>query len=194
MANNVVRLDELRREFQATSKVEIAKIYTGFSRRFNYFIDFSDIDLPTLKDGRISFVAEILNVSRPAVSDWLTKNKPPKETTLFEVVCYFLKHIEGGNDVLPARVVAWLRYGEEVSPCPFRDLCESTDNKELMPLAASLIANEAKSLGFGAASYDLEKVLPLTVATLADFELSEIEQVKDVHRLIIQQLIQKHLR
>jgi hypothetical protein len=63
-----------------------------------------------------------------------------------------------------------------------------------MPLAASLIANEAKSMGFGATSYDLEKVLPLTVTTLADFEIAEIEQIKDVHRLIIQQLIQKHLR
>jgi hypothetical protein len=194
MTNNVVRLDELKREFQATSKVEIAEIYTGFSRRFNDFIDISDIDLPTINNGRIGFVAEMLNASRPAVSDWLTKNKPPKETTLFEVVCYFLKHIEDGNDVLPARVVAWLRYGKEVSPCPFTGLCDVTDNKELMPLAASLIANEAKSMGLGATSYDLEKVLPLTVTTLADFEIAEIEQVKDVHRLIIQQLIQKYPR
>jgi hypothetical protein len=194
MTNKVVRLVELRREFQASSKVEIAEIYTGFSRRLNYFIDISDIDPPSINDGRISFVAEILNVSRPAVTDWLTKNKPPKETTLFEVVCYFLKHIEGGSDVLPARVVSWLRYGEEVSHCPFKELCETPDNKELIPLAASLIAYEAKSMGFGATSYDLEKVLPSAVATLADFELSEIEQVKAVHRQIIQQLIQRHRR
>jgi transcriptional regulator with XRE-family HTH domain len=157
MTNNVVRLDELKREFQATSKVEIAEIYTGFSRRFNDFIDISDIDLPTINNGRIGFIAELLNVSRPAVSDWLTKNKPPKKTTLFEVVGYFLKHIEDGNDILLARVVAWLRYGEEVSPCPFKGLYDASDNKELMPLAASLIANEAKSMGFGATSYDLEK-------------------------------------
>ena len=99
MRDKVVKLDELKREFQASPSVEIAEIHAGFSRRLNFFIDISDIDTPSINDGRVTFVAEMLNVSRPAVTDWLTKNKPPKETTLFEVVSYFLKHIDGGEDI-----------------------------------------------------------------------------------------------
>ncbi|MFA0809493.1 hypothetical protein [Microbulbifer epialgicus] len=185
---------ELKREFQASPGVEIAEIHAGFSRRLNYLIEISDIDAPSMNDGRITFIAEILDVSRPAVTDWLSKNKPPKETNLFEVVGYFLKHIEGGDDILPARVVSWLRYGEEVSPCPFQVEYEDQTHKELMPLAASIIVSEAKSMGLGATSYDLGKVLPKTVSTLADFELRTIEDVQDVHRQIIQQHIQNHSR
>jgi hypothetical protein len=194
MRDKVVKLDELKREFQASPSVEIAEIHAGFSRRLNFFIDISDIDTPSINDGRVTFVAEMLNVSRPAVTDWLTKNKPPKETTLFEVVSYFLKHIDGGEDILPARVVSWLRYGEEVSPCPFQVDYEDPAHKELMPLAARIIATEAKSMGLGATSYDLGKVLPLAVSTLADFELRDLDEVQDVHRQIIRQHIRNHPR
>lgn len=194
MRDKVVKLDELKREFQASPSVEIAEIHAGFSRRLNFFIDISDIDTPSINDGRVTFVAEMLNVSRPAVTDWLTKNKPPKETTLFEVVSYYLKHIDGGEDILPARVVSWLRYGEEVSPCPFQVDYEDPAHKELMPLAARIIATEAKSMGLGATSYDLGKVLPLTVSTLADFELRDLDEVQDVHRQIIRQHIRNHPR
>ncbi len=194
MNEKVVRLDALKREFQASPTVEITEIHAGFSRRLNFFIDVSDIDAPSMNDGRVSFVAELLDVSRPAVTDWLSKNKPPKETTIFEVVRYFLKHIESGEDILPARVVSWLRYGDEVSPCPFKVEHEEIAHQELMPLAASIIANEAKTLGLGASSYDLAKVLALTVQTLADFELRDLDSVKEVHRLIIQQHIRTHSR
>jgi hypothetical protein len=194
MSDKVVKLDELKREFLASSSVEISEIHAGFSRRLNFFIDISGIDTPLINDGRVTFVAEMLDVSRPAVTDWLTKNKPPKETTLFEVVSYILKHIEGGDDILPARVVSWLRYGEEVSPCPFRVGYEDPEHKELMPMAARIIATEAKTMGLGATSYELEKVLPLTVSTLADFELRELDEVKEVHRQIIRQHIRNHPR
>jgi hypothetical protein len=194
MISKVVQLDELRREFQASPDVEIAEVYAGFSLRLNQFIDISDISIPTLKEGRIAFVAHLLDVSRPAVTDWLVKNKPPKEITLFEVVNYFLKHINHSEDILPARVVSWLRYGEEVSPCPFKSMFGDSEHKELLPLAASIVANEAKLMGFSATSYDLEKVLPLAVTTLADFELMELTQVQEVHRQIIRQHIRDNPR
>jgi hypothetical protein len=194
MKNKVVRLDALKKEFQSSPAVEITKIHAGFSRRLNFFIDASDIDAPSLNDGRIGYIAELLDVSRPAVTDWISKNKPPKETMLFDLVRYFLKHIDSGEDILPARVVSWLRYGDEVSSCPFDSELEEGKNQELMPLAASIIAYEAKNLGLGASSYDLEKVLSLTVATLVDFELQTAEEIKDVHRLIIQQHIKSNSR
>lgn len=192
MNNNVVRMDALKQEFKSFPSVEITEIHAGFSRRFNFMIDSSDIDAPSLSDGRVGFTAEILDVSRPAVTDWITKNKPPKETTMFEVVRYFLKHIDSGEDILPARVVSWLRYGDEVSPCPFG--VEEEDNQEMMPLAASIIAEEAKELGFAASSYDLEAVLNLVVKTLVDFEIQEKAGIKEVHRKIIQQHMRTHAR
>jgi predicted DNA-binding protein YlxM (UPF0122 family) len=194
MISKVIRLNELRQEFQSSPGIEINEIYAGFSHRLNSFIDFSDIDTPSLNDGRVTFIAEMLEVSRPAVTDWFTKNKPPKETTLFELANYFLKHIEGGDDILPARVVSWLRYGDEVSPCPFQIKNDDPAHKELIPLAARIIATEAKTMGLGATSYDLTKVLPLTVSTLVDFELSELEEIQKVHRQIIQQHIRNHPR
>lgn len=194
MSNKVVHLDALKQEFKESTSVEIAEIHAGFSRRFNLMIDLSDIDAPPLNDGRVGFAAELLDASRPAVTDWLTKNKPPKETTLFEVVRYFLSHIDSGEDILPARVVSWLRYGDEVSPCPFGAEYEELDNQELIPLAASIIAEESKELGFGASSYDLEVVMSLVVKTLADFEISEASALKSIHRKIIQGHIRSHSR
>ncbi|WP_045861686.1 hypothetical protein [Teredinibacter purpureus] len=194
MNNNVVRMDALKQEFKSSPSVEITEIHAGFSRRFNLMIDLSDIDAPSLNDGRVGFAAELLGASRPAVTDWLTKNKPPKETSLFEVVRCFLKHIDSGEDILPARVVSWLRYGDEVSPCPFGVEYEEEDNQEMMPLAASIIAEEAKELGFGASSYDLEAVLNLVVKTLVDFEIQEKVGIKEVHRKIVQQHIRTHSR
>jgi len=194
MKNKVVYLGASNRETKSSATAEISEIYAGFSRRLNLFIDASDIDAPSMNDGRVSFIADLLNVSRPAVTDWLSKNKPPKETTIFEIVYFFLKHMDAGEDILPARVASWLRYGDEVSPCPFRVEQDEIVYQELIPLAASIIANEAKTLGLGAASYDLEKVLKLTVQTLADFELRESNRIKEVHRLIIQQHIKSHIR
>jgi len=194
MKSKVVHIDALKREFQASPAVEIAEIHAGFSRRLNFLFDMSDIDTPSINDGRISFVAKLLDVSRPAVTDWLSKNRPPKETTIFEVVHYLLKHIDEGDDILPARVVSWLRYGDEVSPCPFGLEYEDPAHQALMPLAASIIVNEAKTLGLGASSYNLEQVLALTIKMLVDFELKEQANVKDVHRLIIQQHIRAHSR
>jgi hypothetical protein len=192
--SKVIRLDELKREFQSSPGVEIDEIYAGFSHRLNSIIDISDIEAPSINGGRVTFVAEMLNVSRPAVTDWLTKNKPPKEKTLFDVVNYLLKHIKGGEDILPARAVSWLRYGEEVSPCPFQMGYEDPAHKELIPLAANIIAVEAKTMGLGATSYDLAKVLPLTLSTLVDFELNELDEVQGVHRQIIQQHIRNNPR
>lgn len=192
--SKVIRLDELKREFRSSPGVEIKEIYAGFSLRLNRIIDISDIDAPSINGGRVTFVAEMLNVSRPAVTDWLTKNKPPKEKTLFDVVNYLLMHIDGGEDILPARAVSWLRYGEDVSPCPFQMGHEDPAHKELMPLAASIIAAEAKTMGLGATSYDLAKVLPLTLTTLVDFELNELDEVQGVHRQIIQQHIRNNSR
>ncbi len=194
MKNKVIRLDELKHEFQASPGIEISEIHAGFSQRFNYFIDSSDLDAPSLNDGRIGYIAQILDVSRPAVTDWLVKNRPPKESTLFDVVSYLLMHIEHGSDVLPARAVAWLRYGNEVSPCPFETCYDSPDQKRLMPLAARIIANEAKSIGLGANSYDLEQVMPLTITTLVDFELNEMDQIKEIHLQIVRQHIRNHVR
>ncbi len=118
----------LKADFDATEDVQVSKIYDGFSKRFNYLIDISDADVPPIDGGRVSFLAELFGVSKPATSEWLSKDKPPKDgsqrdrsgdVTLFRIVCFFLKHIQNSHNIVPARVVAWLRYGEGAISYPF---------------------------------------------------------------------------
>lgn len=190
--NNVVCLDELKMELQASKPAVISDISAGFSKRFNFFIDISEVDVPTAGDGRYGYFEGLGKWSKPSVYGWLAKNKPPKETTLFQIVEFFLKHIDGGDYISPKRVVSWLRYGDEVVPCPFMQDAIPEQHK-LIPLAVKIIADVAKKMGVSAREYDLKKVIDLSIVALADFDVRDLESVEDVHRLIIKEYIRSSL-
>lgn len=185
MSANVVSF-ELKEEYKKTSSAPVTEIHAGFSERLNYLIDTSTIDVPKASDGRFGYIADLFDGNKSGVHGWLTKNKAPKESTLFQIVEFFLKHIESGSHILAARVVTWLKYGDNIIPCPFRQDTDASKDK-LIPVAAQLIAQITNSESITPDKYDLAAVLEYTVEILFNFQITNIDQVKDAHRLIIKQ-------
>jgi len=185
-SDSVVRsIDDYKKEMRDVKSATVEQINAGFSNRLLTFIGQSDIDIPKLDEGMITYIAKLFETSKPAASDWLTKNKPPKEATLLKIVKFFLNHIEGGDNILVTRVISWLRYGDGAVPSPFKQEGKPEGYLELSPLAASLIVEEAKEIGLDASDYDLEKVLPQTVNLLITYDISDDTQVTNAHRDII---------
>ncbi|MET1256983.1 hypothetical protein [Aliikangiella maris] len=199
MQSTVIDIKQsLKADFDATEDAHVSEIYDGFSKRFNRLIDISDAEVPPIDGGRVSFLAELFGASKPATSDWLSKDKPPKdgsqrdrsgEATLFRIVGFFLKHIQNGDSIVPARVVTWLRYGDSVIPCPFTSTVNDVTFRKLSPIAASVIAQESKTLYLNTADYDFAEVMKQTVKMLVNFEISQEVDISDTHRVIIQQYL-----
>lgn len=95
-------------------------IYEGFSTRLNHLLDISDFVGISSVDERVALISKTFGVNDTESNNWVAKDIPPKETTLFEIAGFLLNHIASEKEILPARVVSWLRYGEVVSPCPFQ--------------------------------------------------------------------------
>ena len=184
---NVVSLHQLQKEFEETQAASITEHFAGFSQRMNELIDLTDIDIPAMHDGRQAYLSSLLQSSKMSSADWLKKNRPPKASTLRNIVVYLLNHIPGSYN--PLRVEAWLKYGDEAVPNPFE---ARLDNQSLIPLAAALIASEAKTLAIPPAAFDLNNVLSCTVDMLADFHITNESMVEAAHRQIIAQHIKLH--
>jgi len=181
----IVVLDSHRKAYKQTqAKIDDgASSNPGLSNRMNLLIDFADIDAPPIDNGRITYMAALTGSSKPAVTDWLSKDKPPKAANFKRLVAYLISYVPGGP-YTPTRVEAWLRYGDEVIPCPFNAPFSSM-TQELIPLATSLIAEITKTQGIEACEYNLEKVLNDTVQMLLGFNLTHIDEIDDTHRHII---------
>jgi hypothetical protein len=189
MSDKAEKIKELRQEFINGKLIDPLEIHEGFSGRFNFFIDITDLDVPSIKGGRITFLSELFELSRPVIAEWITKDRPPKDATLFEVAGFFAKHVTGIDGTPVGLIASWLRYGEKITPCPFKlggSFSEPSESN-LLQIAAKVVAAEARKLHLSSDEYDLREVLDRTISTLKDFELSKVEDIKEIHRQIIRQ-------
>ncbi len=186
----VIRLKEQIKEYNEATSDTIVEIFPGFSERFNFLIDLTDLDVPKLYNGRQAYISSLLQVSKMAPGDWLKKDKLPKASTLRKLLTYFLRHIEGSYSVY--QIEAWLKYGNEVVPHPFKDI--PFHNQQLTSLAVTLIVAVASERSIPTTQFDLNKVLAATLETLSEFEITQESKIKSTHRKIIFQHITTYLK
>ncbi|WP_018690927.1 hypothetical protein [Algicola sagamiensis] len=190
-AENIDSISKLHEEYQASPTFDVTDIHAGFSKRFNEMIDLSNIDVP-LGNGRAAYLHKLWGYSKPSIGDWINKNKPPKDTNLVKIVTFFLNHIPTKYDILPERVVSWLKFGPSVCPNPFDKAMDSDPiEQKVIPLAMEVIATETKRLEIRPSSYDLDQVLSYATKILADFEVYDMDSIMEAHRKVIRAKIQQ---
>ncbi len=195
-SSKVVSFTDRKKEFKKAGRND-SKGCPGSSKRLNDFINLANTDVPPLHNGRDAFIARLADVSKTAAADWLKRDKPPKDTSdddkasLYKLVCYFLKYIEGQHK--PLRVMAWIRYGEEAIPDPFARLRNRAHEQALLPLAAHLVVELAAIESIPTSSFNLETTLKDTAGMLVSFGISDIESVEDAHKIVISQCIRNNL-
>ena len=95
MNKKVVQIDSQRSSFEEVehANADIVKIFPGFSQRLNELIDMSSLDIP--KDwGRQMALASIVNTSKMATGYWLKNDRPPKASTLRNIVVFLTENIK----------------------------------------------------------------------------------------------------
>jgi hypothetical protein len=187
MTEKSERLNMLKQEYIGGKCINPREIHAGFSERFNFFIDITDLEIPSVNGGRVTYLSELFELSRPVIGEWLSKDRPPKDSTLFDVAGFLAKHVSGGEKIPVALIVSWLRYGEKITKCPLKvgGNFSEPGEKAFLHVAANIVANEARKLHLSSDEYDLRDVLDRTISTLKDFQLLKIEDVKEIHRQII---------
>ncbi len=192
----VIPLDVVRQVYQAEAEnFDGEECFPGFSERLNHLIDLTQgLDIPALQHrGRLAYVAKITGHSKPAVADWLKKNKPPRDDTLRSLVSFFLHHIDGNYNTL--RVESWLRYGEEATSNPFTSARqEESDDTALRPLAFGLIAEAGRRMDLTVASYELQAVLEDTLIMLKDYGVNGSADIQEPMTDLVSYYIQQHPR
>lgn len=152
-------------------------------------LDLTDLSIPSMNNGRQTYLSNLLNISKMPPGDWLKKDRPPKTITLRKLIAFFLNHISGDHD--PNLVEAWLQYGNSV-PNPFQST--EDDNQALTPLATSLIVSVAQEIGTPVSKIDLNPVLSSTIEMLAYFRLAQDSVIDPVYRALIARQIKSHPR
>ena len=199
--SKVSHIDEWKQDFQNTQSATLQELCPGFSDRLNFLIDFTDLDIPSMDKGRISAISEICEVSMPAASDWLKKNRPPRDAvkdkskdiaTLHKLVVFLLKHINSTVKPNTTRVMAWLRYGESAVGDPFEIAITTENTASLLPLATTLILEAARNTDVEISSIDLDPLMTAVIETLQGFAISDIANIQNIHKKIIQAQLELH--
>lgn len=179
-ADKIVPISQYREQFENDAEsCTASEIYPGFSERLNYLMDQAEgIEIPD-KDGRgrPTFLHKVTGSSRPATSDWVLHNKPPRDKTLRSLVVFFLHHISGDHN--PVRVESWLRYGDQATPNPFAKGQQESDDTPLRLLAAKLVAEAGKALAVTVAGYDFKAVQDATIKMLKDYGVTNDADIQD---------------
>ncbi len=186
MNKKIIPINPRKHSFEEIehANAEVTKIFPGFSKRINELIDMSSLDIP--KDwGRQMALAAIVNTSKMAAGHWLKGDRPPKASTLRNIVIFLTDHIE--KKVNPLKVEAWLKYGEPTIQSPFRD--KPIDEVDLSPVALGEIVSICKEKDVNISSFDLQKVLDATISTLETFEIYSNNEMEEKHKEIIYQYI-----
>ena len=186
MNKKVVAIDSQKHSYEEIehANAEVAKIFPGFSQRLNELIDLSSIDIP--RDwGRQMALASIVSTSKMAAGYWLKGDRPPKASTLRNIVIFLTDHIE--KKVNPLKVEAWLKYGEPTIQSPFRE--KPIDEVDLSPVALGEVVTICKEEAIDISSFDLQKVLDATISTLETFEIYSGNKLEEKHKAIIYQYI-----
>lgn len=186
MNKKVVQIDSQRSSFEEVehAHADVTKIFPGFSQRLNELIDLSSLDIPK-EWGRQMALSSIVKTSKMATGYWLKSDRPPKASTLRNMVVFLTDNIE--KKVNPLKVEAWLKYGEPTIQSPFRE--KPIDEVDLSPIALGVIVGICKEREIKIQSFDLEKVLQATISTLETFEVYSNDAIKDKHKEIIYQYI-----
>ena len=191
MNKKIVQIETQKHSFEAIENInsDVAKIFPGFSQRLNELIDMSSLDIP--KDwGRQMALASLVHTSKMAAGYWLKGDRPPKATTLRNIVIFLTDHIEKKTN--PLKVEAWLKYGEPTIQSPFSK--KPIDEVDLSPIALGEIVNICKEKEIEISSFDLQKVLDATISTLETFEVYSNDKVEEKHKEIIYQYIMLNRR
>ena len=186
MRKKVVQIDSQRSSFENVehANAEVTKIFPGFSQRLNELIDMSSLDIPK-GWGRQVALSSIVKTSKMAAGYWLKNDRPPKASTLRNIVVFLTDHIE--KKANPLKVEAWLKYGEPTIQSPFRE--KPIDEVDLSPVALGEIVGICKEKKVEISSFDLQKVLDATISTMETFEVYTNDMVKHKHKEIIYQYI-----
>lgn len=105
-------MEDLICEYKKTENAIIKyEIYEGFSQRLNQILDQSSLNVPKLNEGRGAWLAKLSGASKPAASDWLLHDKPPKQTRLRALIIMIAKYLPFELEV-PV-IEAWVLYGSK---------------------------------------------------------------------------------
>ncbi|MFT7223905.1 MAG: hypothetical protein ACI82Z_001449 [Cellvibrionaceae bacterium] len=187
MRKKVVPIAIDRSSFETVEKAnaDVSNIFPGFSQRLNELIDKTSLEIPPLDGGRQMALASLVKTSKMATGHWLKNNRPPKASTLRNLVVFLVDYID--KKVNPLKVEAWLKYGEPAIQSPFKE--EVIDKINLSPIALAKIVEVCSAKGIEINSFDLKKVLDATIRTMESFEIYSEESFNEKHKEVIYQYI-----
>lgn len=132
-------------------KVKGPASVTGFSDRFNFFLD--QADYPRLNKGRLTAVSEDLGMSLSGARKWIIENTPPQTSRLIEI-CEKIVRQRLNKNYDPKRIACWLEYGDEIVANPFTSGRSIATDHLIMGNIYVLVHEAAKGLGIDIYSID----------------------------------------
>jgi|GEM_PF-6723649 len=115
----------------------------GFSKRFNQLLDLAGY--PSFNQGRLTVLAEDLNMSMAGARKWIVEDTPPRGSKLVDV-CEMLAKEKLSKRYNPRRIACWLEYGEDIVPNPFSNPKSIEKDHAIMGNIYVLVHNKAKKL------------------------------------------------
>lgn len=183
MKNSNLNLIESFDKFQDVPERKLQDIYPGFSDRFWQLLTMAGLNE---KDRRnISKFSEDFQVGKGSAHEWLTKDKPPKDSKLDALVTFLLSKLDRKHTANVRRVCAWLKYGGPGGvPNPF-----NVEKNETLNLARHVLLKCCSKFNISPNASMLDSQLEKISQLIEVLQITSIDELEDSHLEIIKKFV-----